>query len=75
MPKTLFLYFVTALFIAWTLSAPLLARYGSWLQRGNARWTQQDEEDMAVRFRVMGAIGSLMAIAFSVLATIGAIRA
>jgi hypothetical protein len=74
MPKALFFWLITAAFLAWTIAAPYLAKYNTWLARGDPGWTKQNEEDMAVQFRVMGALGLLLSVALSVLATIAAVR-
>jgi hypothetical protein len=72
MPKVLFVYLITAAFIGWTLAAPLLAKYNTWVSGGQQ--TAEDEADMAVQFRVLGAIGSLLGIVGCVVTTVAAIR-
>ncbi len=76
MPELLFLYLVTAAFLAWTLAAPLIAKYGTWVTRDMGRrvWTDDDEEKLAIGFRVMGAIGLLGCLWLSVVNTIIALR-
>jgi len=65
---------VTAAFVAFTLSAPLLARYVLWMNNMSKAPKDLDYDEVCLRFRFMAGLGTICAIAVSIISTVNVLR-